>query len=153
MTELISSLVSQLGIDKGKAENGMGALLNTVKENASGDIFSSLSSAIPGADTMLSGFANQKESGDGGVLGSVSKLAGGLFGGQSDQLTSLVSNFSKAGFSLDMVKQFLPVAFDFLKNNISSEKLSKISGAIPGLDGLLGGSKSGGLMGKLSKLF
>ena len=153
MTELITSLVSQLGIDKKKAENGLGALLNSVKENAPSDIFTDLSSAIPGSDNLLSGFANTKDNASGNLLGGVSKMAGSLLGGQSQQLSSLITNFSKAGFSLDMVKQFLPVAFNYLKNNMSTESIAKISSAIPGLDTLLGGSKSGGLMGKLSKLF
>ncbi|MGD9488667.1 MAG: DUF2780 domain-containing protein [Calditrichaceae bacterium] len=151
MTELLTSLVSELGIDKSKAESGLGALLNTVKQNAPSDTFSSISSAIPGAGDLLTGFLNTQGKSSGGLFGGLSKMAGGLLGGQSAQFSSMIDNFSKAGFSMSMVKKFLPVVFTYLQKNVSAETLEKVAGAIPGLDSLLGGSKSGGLLGKLTK--
>ena len=153
MKELITSLVIQFGFDKNKAENGLGALLITVKKNAPSEVFQNLSSAIPAAESLISVFANQKKSNSSDILESISKMAESLLVGQTKQLSSLIDNFAKAGFSLDSVKQFLPVVFNYLQFKMSADAMTKIYSSIPGLDGLLGIPKSGGMLDNLSKLF
>ncbi|MDH4068900.1 MAG: DUF2780 domain-containing protein [Ignavibacteria bacterium] len=150
MTDLIQNLAKSAGIDNSKAEMGLGALLSSVKENVPTDTFSQISSSIPGVGDLLSKFAGgSKSTGDsGGLMG----MAGSLLGGDSKGMTSLISNFSKAGFTMDTAKVFIPVAINLLKDKLSPELMSKVSELVP--SGLLsGGTGKASPVDQIKKLF
>ncbi len=151
MSELISQIANAAGMDNETTQNGLGALLATVKEYVPEDTFSGLANAIPGAGSILSNFQSLPDGDSGGGI-DLMGMAAGLLGGQSEQLSTLISMFSKGGFSIDMIKDFLPVVFNYFQNN-QSGVIEKIEEAIPGLSDLLGGSTGGGLIGKISSLF
>jgi len=151
MSELISQIANAAGMDDETTQNGLGALLATVKEYVPEGTFSGLTNAIPGADSILSKFQSLPESDSGGGV-DLMGMAASLLGGQSDQLSTLISMFSRGGFSIDMMKDFLPVVFNYFQSN-QSGVIEKIEEAIPGLSDLLGGSGGGGLLGKISSFF
>ncbi len=154
MNEFLSAIAGKAGLDESVTEKGVGALLSSLKENVPGDTFSGVKELVPNASEIMSKFQNlpQTEEGSGGLSGLMG-MASGLLGDKSEQLGSMISMFSKAGFSLDMVKQFLPVVFDYFKTNGSSQLVESISSAVPGLSSYLGDSGKNGIMGKLSNLF
>jgi hypothetical protein len=152
MSDLLKNIAAQAGIETSQAENGLGALLSTVKEHAPAGDFDEIKNALPGADGALEKFNAISEDGSSSMISGLSGLASGALGGKSEQLTTLISKFSTAGFSANSLKSFLPALASGLTNSDSGGVMEKISSSIPGLSGMMGGEKSG-LMGKVSKLF
>ena len=53
MTELVSQLVSQLGINEEQAKGGAGMLFKLAQEKLSGGDFSQIADALPGVTEMI----------------------------------------------------------------------------------------------------
>ncbi|MDH3252601.1 MAG: DUF2780 domain-containing protein [Ignavibacteria bacterium] len=154
MADFISTLASQAGIDTNLAEKGVGALLSTLQKHTPGNVYSEVAGAIPNAGGLLSVFDKAAGSSQATDAGGLAGMVGGILGGgKSDALTMLVGQFSKAGFSMDSAKAFLPVVFGFLKNKVSADAMKGVEQNIPGLGDLLGGGEGSSFLGKISKLF
>ena len=154
MADFISSLASQAGIDSGLAAKGVGALLSTLQKHTPDNVYSDVAAVIPNAGSLLSVF-NKATGGSqtAGVGGGLAGMLGGLLGGgKSDAMSMLVGQFSKAGFSMDTAKAFLPVLLQFLQTKLSADTMKGVEQSIPGLGDLLGG-QGNSILGKLSKLF
>ena len=152
MTDLIQNLAKSAGVDTSMAQKGLGALLSSVKDNVPSDTFSKISSAVPESGNLLSMFQNAaKSSGSGGGM---MEAAGNLLGGDAKGVTSLLSNFTKAGFTMESAKAFIPVAIGLLQKHLSPDLMKKIDESIPGVSGLLGGSGgSSNPLDSLKKMF
>ncbi|MBT1445231.1 DUF2780 domain-containing protein [Shewanella sp. JM162201] len=108
--DLLGNLMA-LGLNQNQAQGGMGALLQLAKGNLSGNEFTSLTSAIPGADAML-GAVPKLDSGS-GMSGLLSK-AGGL--GNSLQGSAMVYDaFAKLGISKELAMPMVDVAKNYLQ--------------------------------------
>ncbi len=117
--ELIQQLMQQVGVNQEQAEGGVGLLLNAAKEKLSGDNFSELTNAIPGADQFMSAAPSEEDSG-GGMMGALGGIASslGVGGGSLGTVASLLGGFSKLGIDGDSAKQFLPVVQNFLEGKL-----------------------------------
>ena len=153
MNDFISKIAGPVGMDGNTVEKGIGALLATVKQHASQDVFSDIANTVPGADTILSKFQSLPERNENNNSSGYLEMAVGLLTGKSEQISTLLSMFSKGGFSLDMIKRFLPVVFGYFKNNGSGDVVEKIGHVIPGLDEIIGSSDSSDILSKVSKFF
>lgn len=153
MADFISDLAAKAGIDTSLAQKGLGAVLTTLQKHVPSDVYSKVSGAIPNAGNLLSAFQSAPAAPKGTGLGDLANLAGGVLGGKSEAASTLLSQFSKAGFSIDTAKTFLPVVFTFLKDKLPPETMKQVENAIPGLSNLLGGLDDAGLFGKIKKLF
>ena len=153
MADLLSDLAAKAGIDAGMAQKGVGAVLATLQKQIPADVYSKVAAVIPNAGNILSTFQSAPAPAQGGGLSGLAGLAGGLLGGKSEAASMMISQFSKAGFSMDTAKAFLPVLLGFLQTKLSPETMKQIEGAIPGLTNLLGGADAGGMFGKIKKLF
>ncbi len=154
MSDFISTLASKAGLDTGTAEKGLGALLSTLQQHIPGDAFSQVSSAIPNAGGILSTFQKAAAPAQDSPLGGLMGMAGTLFGSSSPAASTLMTQFSKAGFSMDTVKTFLPVALQLLKDKLSPETMKLVEGAVPGISSLLGNTDiASGVLGKLKNMF
>lgn len=149
MPDFISELANKAGIDNGLAQKGMGALLSALQKNVPADTFSKISSAIPGAGGLLSAFQTAGGSTQQSSTPGLGGLATILIGGQSEAVTHLLSGFSKAGFTQDTVKAFIPAALNFLKSSVPPETMKQIENSLPGLNNLFGSANVGGFLGKL----
>ena len=112
MTELISSLVSQLGIQEGQAKGGAGLLFKLAQEKLGGD-FSSVAGALPGVADLIAAAPQ---------AGGAAKLVGGLLGAIGgdkakglSNLASLAGGFSQLKLDSGMVAKFVPVILGFVK--------------------------------------
>jgi len=152
MSDFISTLASKAGINADMAEKGVGALLATLQKNVPAESFSKVSAAIPNATNLLSAFQSSSSVDSGGVS-TLTNLAGGLLGGKAEAASSVISQFSKAGFSLDSAKAFIPVVLNLLKDKLSPEIMKQIEGGVPGLSSVLGGGDTGGILGNIKKMF
>ena len=153
MADFISDLAAKAGIDASTAQKGVGALLSTLQQHVPSDLYTKVSGAIPNAANLLSTFQSAPAAPKGTGLGDLASLAGSLLGGKSEAASTLISQFSKAGFSMDTAKTFLPLVFTFLKDKLSPDTMKQVENAIPGLSNLLGGVDAGGLLGKVKKFF
>ena len=155
MADFVSDLATKAGIDAGMARKGVGALLSTLQKYVPADAYSKVASVIPNAGGIVSAFQSAIPPAQGAGL-DLSSLAGSLLEGRSEALSTLVSQFSKAGFSLESAESFLPVALGFLKDKVPPDAMNQIEGALPGLSNLLGrleGSDAAGLLGNIKKMF
>ncbi|MBP7275642.1 MAG: DUF2780 domain-containing protein [Kiritimatiellae bacterium] len=124
MNELISELVSKLGIQEGQAKGGAGLLLKLAQQKLGGD-FSKVAAAVPGATEMIS---SAPEAGGlaklaGGLLG---KLGGGKASGLTD-LASLADGFSQLKLDSGMITKFVPVILEFVKGKGGQEVVALLS--------------------------
>lgn len=153
MSDFISNLASQAGINSGMAEHGTGALLASLKGNVSADVFSSMLGGIPNASSLMNGFETLKKKSPASSDSPLMNVAGSLLGGQSKAAASLLSNFSTAGFSVDNLKTFLPVIMGLLKSQLSDDVMKQVESNVPGLSVLAGSDAGAGLLSKIKSLF
>jgi hypothetical protein len=133
MNELVSMLVSKLGVNEGQAQGGTGLILNLAKEQLGKQDFSQISQSIPGISDLLKAAPQQEDTGGGGLLGMVGKLAGSLGGGSElGQLASLAGGFEKLGIKPEMIAQFLPIIVSFVEKKGGSTVADLLKGAIGG---------------------
>jgi hypothetical protein len=92
---VVDSLTSQLGVTPQQATGGVGSMLSYAKGQLSPSDFSTVASALPGADKYMS-------------------LASEALGvGPISSTAALGSAFSKLGMSPDMVSKFAPIVTDY----------------------------------------
>lgn len=154
MSDFITTLASKSGVNADMARNGTGALLTSLKENLAPDLFQQVTGAIPDASSLMSGFTTAKAGAKTADAASpLANLAGGLLGGSTGAASSLLNNFSVAGFSVDQLKVFMPVVLGLLKSKLSPDVMEKTEKSIPGLSSLLGAGDKGNVLSKVTSLF
>ncbi len=154
MNEFLINIAQQAGLDEAATAKGVGAFLSSVKSNLPEDAFSQLTSLIPEAENLLDNFQNlTREAAPSGSLTGVMGMAASLLGGNASKLGTVITLFAKAGFSPEMIKQFLPAVFQYLKANGGNELVQKIVSSIPEIAAILDDSGEDGLLGKVSQLF
>ncbi|MDH3251911.1 MAG: DUF2780 domain-containing protein [Ignavibacteria bacterium] len=147
VTDFVSVLTAKTGIDPGITQNGVGALLSMLQENISPRSFVTVSSIIPNAEGLLTGFLSQANSTNDGITSQP------LPGGKTQTAMGLVSRFSRAGFSIDTLRVFLPAALSLLRERVSPEVMKQIEVGLPGMTSVLGGPDPRGLMDKFKDMF
>jgi hypothetical protein len=105
---VVDSLTSQLGVTPQQAAGGVGSMLSDAKGQLSPNDFSTVASALPGADKYMS-------------------LASDAFGSISNS-AALGSAFSKLGMSPDMVSKFAPIVTDYAGKYGSSAAKNLLAG-------------------------
>jgi hypothetical protein len=132
MNELVTMLVSKLGVSEGQAQGGTGLILNMVKEQLGKEDFSQVAQHIPGAADLLKSAPPQDDTG-GGLLGMVGKLAGSLGGGSElGQLAGLAGGFEKLGIKPEMIAEFLPIIISFVEKKGGSTAADLLKSALGG---------------------
>jgi len=113
IADLVSTLVSQLGIQESQAKGGAGLIFSQIKESLGGD-FSKVASALPGVNDLISAAPQ---------AGGIAKLAGGLMGALGGDkaaglgsLASLASGFSQLKLDPGMISRFVPIVLGFAQN-------------------------------------
>ncbi|SIO35147.1 Protein of unknown function VcgC/VcgE [Singulisphaera sp. GP187] len=133
MTDLVTALSSQTGIDGEMVKKGLGTLLTFLQKSLPPDLFSKLQAAIPGASELLSAHEPEPGGTGSGLLGMVTGLAGKLFGSHAEHGPHLLTGLSHAGFSAEQIEKFLPQAFEQLKAILPAELLKQVKEALPTL--------------------
>ena len=127
MNDLISELVSKLGIQPQQAQGGAGILFKLAQERLGGD-FSQIAKALPEAKTLI---ASAPEAGGaaklvGGLLG---KLGGEKAEGLGD-FASMAGAFSKLNLDAGMIAKFIPIVLEFAKSKGGQEVVSLLAKAL-----------------------
>ena len=120
MDELISRLVSTVGISEEQAGKAIEIMLNFLKQSGPSDKVNELLSKMPGA-TDLVGTADQ---GGGSLLGGMGNMMGAM--GAMGQLTS-------AGLGMGEVQGVTKEVVGYAKEHAGSDLVDEIVGSIPGI--------------------
>jgi hypothetical protein len=127
MNELITQLVSQLGVQEGQAKGGAGLLLKLAQSKLGGD-FSKVSAAVPGLQDLIK--SAPEAGGAGKLLGSLAgALGGGKAGGLAD-LASLAGGFSQLKLDPQMISKFVPIIMSFVQSKGGQEAVKLLAGVL-----------------------
>jgi hypothetical protein len=127
MQDLISALVSQLGVTKEQAQGGAGAIFKAAQDRLGGGEFDKLLGGVPGVKDLLSKAPATIGGGLGGMLGG---LASKMGGGDMAQAMQLLSAFSSLGLNKDTAMKFVPVIMQFLESQGGPELVAKVRASL-----------------------
>jgi hypothetical protein len=124
---LVDLLSSQLGVTQTQAEGGAGSIFSLAKQNLSTEDFSTVAKAVPGIDKMMDAVPKADKSS--GALGGLSSMLGGS-SGKLGKMASLAGSFEKLGLSSDMIGQFTPIIFNYVKEKGGDYAMKLLKGAL-----------------------
>ena len=138
MDQLISRVVSQLGIDQDLASKAIGAILKLLQDQGDSGAVGTLLAKLPGAqDLLASAGGGGESSGGGGLLGGLTGAVGGALGGGGGGLLGSLGALAESGVDMDQVKSIAPMFMDFAKEHAGDELVDQAVGSVPGLSELL----------------
>ncbi|GIU20682.1 MULTISPECIES: DUF2780 domain-containing protein [unclassified Shewanella] len=115
-SDLVGTVMSQLGLSQTQAEGGLGSLLSLAQSSLGSNDFSSIANSIPGIDGLLS--AAPELDSDSGMSGLLSQ-AGGF--GESLQGGAMVYDaFEKLGISKELAAPMIDIVKGYLDTNGST---------------------------------
>lgn len=138
MDEFISMVTKQLGIGESESRSATGGILKMVKDQLDDSTFGSLLEKLPGADALV-GEAEAAEgeasSGGGGLMGSLTSMAGSLMGGGDSGAAGIAKILGGSGIGLDKAGGFLTTLISFLKDKLGDDMFGSIASKLPDLLG------------------
>ncbi len=149
MADFITTLASRAGIDTGSAQNGLGAILSTLQQYVPQQTFSRVAEAIPNAGMILETFRSTTGALSSSAGSAIAGMASSFMGAKSEVITTMMTQLSKAGLSLEMIRRFLPAAASTLHDVIPSDVLRQVEQSIPGITTILQGGVTEGLLGRI----
>ncbi|QFU20646.1 DUF2780 domain-containing protein [Shewanella eurypsychrophilus] len=127
--DLVSSVMTQLGLNQSQAEGGLGSLLSLAQSSLNSNEFGSIASAIPGVDALLSAAPElDNESGMSGLLAKAGDFGSSLQGG-----AQVYDAFEKLGISKELAAPMIDIVKGYLDANAgdgTTDMLMKGLGAI-----------------------
>ena len=131
-TNIISQLVSQLGITQQQAQGGAGLLLKFAKDELGDADFTKVTQFIPNSDALIAQVP--QASGMGGVLGGLASSVGGLFGAKVGtevaDLANLASGFSALGLDRDQIAPFVSSIVAFVEKQGGAQVAALLQNAM-----------------------
>ena len=139
MNDFIESVTNQLGLDESTAKGATGSVLGFLKSGL-GDQFSEIASKLPGADELISQApeATSSSGGGGGLLGSITKVASSMLGGNSGEGMELMGSLSQLGLSTEQGGSFISMLIDYIKDKVGEQAVAMITEKLPILKSVLG---------------
>ena len=113
--DLVSLLVSQLGVTEQQAEGGAGAVFKTAQDNLQADDYATLIHSVPEITGLVEKApVLKKESSS--WMSSASSLLGDS-GKKAESTNSLLDSFTSLGMGGDMLANFTPIISNYLQKN------------------------------------
>lgn len=138
MDQIIQFLTQQLNLPEAVVRNGVGVLLNLLKQKTTGSQFENFIGLLPGASELMASSAGTDPSGGGGLLGGLIGAVGGLFGGHGAEAAQAFSALEKAGVPADKTLPLAKGFFEQAKQIVGSDAINQLTANVPALQGLLG---------------
>jgi len=141
MQQLITNIVTKVGIDEDTARTAVGIILNMFAKEAPADKVDDLMNAMPGAQEVMAKAAAAdaaEDAGDNdtGMLGGLGSMVSGALGGVSPMMGAL-SQMQEQGMSVDQAKQVGQEFVGYAREQVGDEKVKELASSIPGLDMVL----------------
>ena len=137
MDDFIAIITSQLGISREQGQNATGGILKVLQEKLDTSAFSDLLNQLPGAENLLSQAEAKPQglsSGGGGLMGSLTSMAGSLLGGGGDSMAARVAKtLGESGIGLDKVGGFLTSLISYLKEKLGDDGFNALAAKLPDL--------------------
>jgi hypothetical protein len=113
--DLVSLLMSQLGVTQQQAEGGAGAVFKTAQDNLQADEYATLTRSVPEITSLVEKAPVVKQESS-GWMSSASSLLGDS-GKKVESTSSLLDSFSSLGMDGEMLAKFTPIISDYLQKN------------------------------------
>lgn len=142
MDEFISMVTQKLGIGEKEGKSATAGILGMIQGQLDESTFKSVLEKLPGAESLLKeDTAAQQDSGTGGgLLGSISSMAGGLLGGgKKSGMAGMAAALAGSGLGLDKIGDFVTMLMGYLKEKLGDEAFQSVVSAIPGMESLKSG--------------
>ncbi len=138
MEEFIQSIAKQLGISDAIAKQATSVVLGFIKSKLADGDFGELASKIPGLSDLASEAPSEADSGGGGLLGGVMKMASSAIGGEAGDALVLTGKLKDTGLDVGQMGSFGSGLFDFIKGKAGDSAVDMITSQMPELKKLLG---------------
>ena len=129
MQELITSLVTQVGVTQSQAQGGAGAIFKAAQDRLGGAQFEQLLGGVPGVKDLLA-IAPSTSGGGGGLLGGLASMASKMGGGDMAQAAQLLATFGSLGMNKDTLMKFIPVVLQFLESKGGKDLVTQVRAAL-----------------------
>ena len=133
MQELITSLVSQLGVTQSQAQGGAGAIFKAAQDRLGAGQFDQLLGGVPGVKDLLARAPANGGAGAGlgGMLGGLAAMAGKM-GANNDMVqgAQLLSAFTSLGLNKDTLMKFIPIVLQFVESKGGQDLVGKLRAAL-----------------------
>ncbi len=128
MDQIVSKLAEHTGVDAETAHKAVGAVVSFLQAHLPADLSSQLMKVLPGSEAAVSRFegADPSVAKGGGLVGTVTSLAGAVLGGKLADSSKLLEMLGKSGLDMTQIKAFLPKALELLKDHVPPEIYEKI---------------------------
>jgi len=126
MQELITALVTQLGVTQTQAQGGAGAIFKAAHERLGAVQFEQLLGGIPGIKELL---AHAPAAG-GGLFGGLASMAAKMGGGDMAQAAQLLASVSALGINKDTLMKFIPIVMTFLESQGGPQLVERVRAAL-----------------------
>ncbi len=133
MDEFIQLVTKQLGLSAADGKSATGSILKMIQEQLDPATFSQITSKLPGIQGLISD--SQQAVGSGGLMGSLTSLAGSFMGEKAKGVAEITAALTKSGVSLDKIPQYLTMLIEFLKNKLGNDLFASVAAKLPELLG------------------
>jgi len=136
MEQIIQAIAAKIGIPEAVARQGVGILLNFIKQKTANTQFEQFAALLPGAGSVMAS-APTPGSNTGGGLGGLISAAGGLLGGQAGDIAKVLGSLQSIGIPANQAGPFANAFVDQAKQTVGNDKVDQLLGGITTFSGLL----------------
>lgn len=138
MDEFIQLVTKQLGVSSETSKSATGGILKMLQDQLGGELFAKVQAQLPGVQGLI-GAADKTGTGaadaGGGLMGSLTSMAGSLLGGKAKGLAEITAALTKSGLSIEKIPQFMTLLIDFLKDKLGNDLFATLAAKLPELLG------------------
>ncbi len=117
--DLIQEIIKVVGVNEAQAKGGAGLLFKMAQDKLPGAEFTNLTKALPQIPDLIKSIPSS----GGGLMGALSSLGGGKLG----DLAGMAGSLSALKLDPMILKKFIPVILDLVKQKAGPELSSALS--------------------------
>ena len=129
MEQIISAIVSKVGIGEDVAKQGVGIMLNFLMKEGDAGVVGQMVSKIPGADDLMAAHTADEGGGGGGLMGG---LAGAMGGGGG--IMGLAGQLQGIGLDMGEIQGMAKEFANGAREVAGDDAVNAVAATVPGLD-------------------